>query len=172
MPEITSSQFTSTVDKDKPETTATGNQPAKADEHGIQKDEKTGSALAANSTSANPKPVNPIANKVGVANKPTASVSAAKPNNQAVTAPKTAATNPAKLSDGKIGATGYETELDGADGVAVRVKRSDGVTMQFPFSFREKQDLHQVKNMFDLMNKMVNLPEDKLREEFPSFVLD
>lgn len=172
MTEIVSSQLNSTVDKDdnKSETSTKG-EPAKADEHGIQKDSKTGSAIAASSTSTNPKPTNTIANKVGGISKPIASVSVNKPNNQATIASKTSAINPAKLADSKIGVTGFETELDGADGVAVRLKRSDGVTMQFPFTFRERQDLHQVKNMFDLMNKMVTLSEDKLREEFPTFVL-
>lgn len=175
MPEIESSQFSPKVEKDnsEPSTENKTNEPAKADEHGIQKDPQTGSAVAASSTSVNPKPASTVQNKIGQTNKSVASITANKPNNQAVTSPsnKVSASNPAKLSDGKIGATGFETELDGGGGVAVKLTRSDGTKLQFPFSFREKQDLHQVKNMFDLMNKMINLPEDKLREEFPAFVL-
>lgn len=171
--EVTSSQFNPNPANPKPTEglksgpTDANKEGTKATEHGIEKDSKTGSALAAGSTESAPKAASPASAKLS-ANNPNPSAAKAS-----TTAPKTAstsATNPAKLADGKLGITSIETEGDHSSGVLLKMKRSDGINLQFPMTFDCRQDLYASKNMFALLGKMVSATEEELRANYPAFI--
>lgn len=140
------------------------NQP-KRDEHGAVKSPTTGSTVAANAkvSSPNPKTISPPT----PVNKPNLPVQGNKPS---PVAQKSSVTNPHTLVPGKIGVISSKTETDNGMGVIIYLERNDGVILQLPMSFIDKQDLYGAKNMFDLLGKIINLPKDKLEEEFSSFI--
>lgn len=148
----------------KQNTTEQDKEP-KRDEHGAVKSPTSGSTVAANAkvTSQNPKTISPPTPP----NKPNLSTQGTKLN---PVAQKSSVTNPNTLAPGKIGVISSKTETDNGMGVVIYLERNDGVTLQLPMSFIDKQDLYGAKNMFDLLGKMINLPKDKLEEEFSSFI--
>lgn len=139
----------------------------KRDEHGVKKD-SDGSSLPADAkvTANNP---NPQATKAPTSRFP---ITPPKPVSQNP-APKASVQNPATFSGGKIGVIDCKVVLNREHmGFVLTLKRNDGVKLQLPFSFLNKQDLYSVKNMFSLLEKMINLPKDKLQEEFMAFILE
>lgn len=192
-----SSQFlpkTEGEDSENPSSGTLEHKEPKATEHGVVKDAESGSTLTADSTSNNPETLSPPT----LGTKSTASVSANKPNNTAVTeplwkkkqrelkekeeaetkaalnnpapTPKTSATNPAN-APGANYITDISTESDEANGITILAKRADGTTLQFPMTFiGEKQDVYNTRNMLDLMGKLVKKSAKELEEEFPAFM--
>lgn len=97
------------------------------------------------------------------------------PTSQPTSKPVVASASAAKTSTqtlpvGKVAVIEFSSETDNVMGVIIFVRRNDGIILQFPLSFIEKQDLYNTKNMFDLIGKCLTLSPKDLEENYPTFV--